>query len=132
GWGMQGSTNGASQYFDREFFDAIFAEEITQIGIANDDSKEDNISYINENSVIRWCAYELTLFGDPTLDIWTNTPTDIVAEYPASIPIGSSSMQITTDTPFSRIGLMQENELVGRAVTDQFGDAELEFFQPVD
>jgi hypothetical protein len=27
---------------------------------------------------------------------------------------------------------MQENELVGRAVTDQFGDAELEFFQPVD
>ncbi|MDY6914825.1 MAG: C25 family cysteine peptidase [Candidatus Cloacimonadota bacterium] len=132
GWGQQGSTNGASQYFDRQFFDAIFAEDYTQIGIANDDSKEDNISYINQQEVIRWCAYELILFGDPTLDIWTNTPTDILADYPASIPIGTNTMEISTNTPNARIGITQDGILLGRAVTDDLGNATLEFFQPID
>ncbi len=65
GWYSKG-TNGPSQRFHREFWDAIFGEELKQIGCANQDSKEDNIHVISY-PCIRWCNYGLNLFGDPTL-----------------------------------------------------------------
>jgi len=66
GYGAYSSTDGPSQRFNREFWDAVFAEELPQISKANQDSKEDNIYRINE-SCMRWCTYELNLFGDPTV-----------------------------------------------------------------
>lgn len=66
GWGVVGSTNGASQRFHRQFLDAIYGEGIQQIGKANHDSKEDNLFRIHA-PCMRWCYYELNLFGDPTL-----------------------------------------------------------------
>ena len=71
GWGKASSTDGPSQKFDREFYDAIFNEGVRYpkkkcIGVANQDSKEDNIYRINE-PCMRWCYYELNLFGDPQI-----------------------------------------------------------------
>ncbi|MGF3585227.1 MAG: C25 family cysteine peptidase, partial [Thermoplasmatota archaeon] len=73
GWGTRGSTDGPSQRFDREFFDAIFNEGVrypkkTSLGVANQDSKEDNLWRINQ-SCMRWCYYELNLFGDPQVSL---------------------------------------------------------------
>jgi hypothetical protein len=68
GWGsVSGNTNGMSQRFDRQFWDAVFGEGITKVGIANADSKEDNVGLIG-NYYIRWCYYELNLFGDPAIE----------------------------------------------------------------
>ncbi len=64
GWGDNYGTNGASQYYDRQFFDAMFSEGIDEIGRANQDSKEDNIGYISQEAM-RWCYYQLNLLGDP-------------------------------------------------------------------
>ena len=66
GYGAWSSTDGPSQRFNREFWDAVFAEGMPQISKANQDSKEDNIYRINEDCM-RWCTYELNLFGDPTV-----------------------------------------------------------------
>jgi len=66
GWFWSYSTDGDSQRFQREFWDAVFGEDIPEIGRANQDSKEDNL-YIIERSCIRWCYYQLNLFGDPSL-----------------------------------------------------------------
>lgn len=66
GWGASDSTDGPSQRYDREFWDAVFSENKTQIGKANVDSKEDNLYRINEECM-RWCYYELNLFGDPSI-----------------------------------------------------------------
>ncbi|MCG2826396.1 MAG: C25 family cysteine peptidase, partial [Thermoplasmatales archaeon] len=68
GWGEAGGTDGPSQHFDREFFDALFGENIREIGKANQDSKEDSIGFISD-PIIRWCYYEINLFGDPTVRI---------------------------------------------------------------
>ena len=65
GWGNRYSTDGASQHFDLEFFDAYFGEEITNLGIMNQDSKEDNAGYVSVDIYGRWCCYQITLFGDP-------------------------------------------------------------------
>jgi len=69
GWGVRGGTDGASQRFHRQFWDAIFGENITQIGKANQDSKEDNLFRVNGNCM-RWCYYQTNLFGDPTLTFY--------------------------------------------------------------
>lgn len=68
GWGMSFSTAGPSQYYDREFWDAMLGEAIVSLGRMNQDSKEDNIERINAECM-RWCYYELNLFGDPELAI---------------------------------------------------------------
>ena len=64
GWGQFNSTDGPSQRFDRQFWDAVLNEDMLEIGRANQDSKEDNLWDIN-GECIRWCYYELNLFGDP-------------------------------------------------------------------
>jgi hypothetical protein len=68
GWGTYYTTDGPSQRYNREFWDAIFGENKSEISKANQDSKEDNIYRINENDqIMRWVFYELNLLGDPTL-----------------------------------------------------------------
>jgi len=132
GWGQHNSTDGASQYFDRQFYDAIFGEDITIIGDANADSKEDNVAYINSHQgAIRWCFYQVNLFGDPTMDIWTAIPENISATYPSAVPIGSSQITFQTDAPFARIGVLQNGQLIGRALADASGLAILNLFDPI-
>ena len=131
GWGEIGGTNGASQYFDRQFFDAIFAENITNIGIANDDSKEDNIAYINAEGVIRWTAYELILFGDPSMDIWTAEPTDLYVNYPSVVTLGTANLSFETDIENARIGIVNNGELIGSGITDISGSLEIELAEPL-
>ena len=73
GWDFVNSTNGPSQYFIRQFWDAVFGEDILAIGEANQDSKEDNLPYIGW-SKIRYCYLELNLLGDPEISFHV-TPT---------------------------------------------------------
>jgi len=99
GWGVVGGTDGGSQRYHRQFWDAVFGENITQIGKANQDSKEDNVFRINQ-AVMRWCYYQLNLFGDPSLAflINENNPPDKPEK-----PIGSSSGKINKDYNFSSV-----------------------------
>jgi len=93
GWGEHGSTNGSSQYFDRQFFDAIFAEEIYPLGEVNNDSKVDNVWSINYGAN-RWCYYQLNLFGDPAMHLWTAEPTAMVVDHPSGIIVGQPAMTV--------------------------------------
>jgi hypothetical protein len=93
GWGQHGSTNGANQYYDRQFFDAIFGEDVTVIGKANDDSKVDNIPYVDVGPN-RWVYYQLVLLGDPAMDIWTDTPGYLTVDAPDIIYVGDNEIAI--------------------------------------
>lgn len=73
GWFWTYRTDGDSQRYHREFWDAVFGETIPTIGEANHDSKEDNI-YLVGRSCMRWTMYELNLFGDPTLAFYCYRP----------------------------------------------------------
>jgi hypothetical protein len=66
GVGTDLTTNAPSQHYNREFWDAVFGENITVISKANQDSKEDNLWRINED-LMRYVYYELNLFGDPAV-----------------------------------------------------------------
>ncbi len=95
GWGSSYSTDGPSQRFDREFWDAVYnpTEGKPELGRANHDSKEDNLYRINE-SCMRWCYYEITLFGDPAMSF--KGVASIAFDYPAGLPD-----VVAPDTPTS-------------------------------
>jgi len=72
GWFYVGDIeNSPSQRFDKEFWNAVFNEGIKSIGIANQYSKEENFSFVNEDETgaYRWCYYELNLLGDPETNL---------------------------------------------------------------
>ena len=83
GWGRYSSTDGPSQRFDRQFWDAYFAEDIIELGALNADSHEDNLYDIN-GSCIRWCFYESNLLGDPLTPMRGQFLTDALAVTPSS------------------------------------------------
>ena len=93
GWGDPGGTDGSSQFFDREFFDAIFAEDIYPLGYVNDDSKIDVLWAINTGAN-RWCYYELTLFGDPAMELWTAEPIALTATHSPTVMVGQPDFEI--------------------------------------
>jgi hypothetical protein len=97
GWGQHQSTNGSSQYFDRQFFDAILGEGITRVGDCNDDSKVDNIPFIDYGGN-RWCYYELCVLGDPELDMWTAVPGVLGVEHPSLVGTGISDFAVVVNS----------------------------------
>jgi len=69
GWYYPGSTDGASQFFDRSFFDAMFIYDMRGIGESHNYSLLDNLNSALESSVMKWCYLELVIFGDPSLSV---------------------------------------------------------------
>ena len=69
GWSYHDdTTQGPSQHLDREFWDAMFGEGITQLGAMNADSHEDSLAYTGLFAY-RWVIFSTTLFGDPALSM---------------------------------------------------------------
>ncbi len=70
GYGSSINYDGADNRFAREFYDALFSphEKISRIGVANQDSKEDNIWHIEDGNMYH-TYYSTTLFGDPYVSI---------------------------------------------------------------
>ncbi len=101
GWGSQGSTDGASQNYHRQYIDAIFGEGIHELGYTLVDSKIDNIPYMTNSPVMYWVDYETNLFGDPSMMIWTETPQIVSANMPTEWMMGMNQLQITTNAPYA-------------------------------
>lgn len=87
GWSAPGTTCGVSQFFDLQFFDAVFGESIGRIGPALDDSRIDNIGFL-PYAGIRYVMYGLCLLGDPAMGLWTAEPRELAVSHPASIDAG--------------------------------------------
>ncbi len=124
GWGDGGGTNGASQRFDRQFFDAIFGEDKYIVGDVNRDSKHDNISYI-DISCMRWCYYEINLFGDPSIELYTDEVSELEVELPDVYVIGSPYLEIATSQPWARVTIFIGDEIVFSGMTDGIGNANI-------
>jgi hypothetical protein len=135
GWDAPGSTCGASQFFDRRFFDAIFGDGVTRLGDALEISRLDNVSYISFDAV-RWVYYELCLFGDPAMSVWTAEPRELSAVHDSVLFAGENDFEVRVsdeDGPLSgaRVSLSSnEPALYCAAVTDGSGEAFLRASPP--
>jgi hypothetical protein len=127
GCGAHGSTRSAAQYCDRQFFDALFGEGITTIGNANDDSKVDNIPLIDFRGM-RWTYYTLVLLGDPSMDIWTDSPGTLTVSHPDTIHISDNEIEVTVsgqsgDLAGARVSVFTDSLYSGHGFTDGAGVA---------
>jgi len=90
GWYMSTNTDGPSQRYNREFWDAVVYEGKTHLGEALEDSKEDNVGLVNSYGAYRWCYFEISLLGDPQTPLQGEflSPTDFSA---TNICVGNNS-----------------------------------------
>ena len=133
GWGNYDNTNGTSQHFQREFVDALFGEDITIIGRTNQDSKEDLSAWVRNNLGIRWCYYQVNLFGDPLMDIWTDEPEELDLGNTPPIVLGSDEYEVTVNgVEGAVVCLSDEGEILSAGLTDEDGHVLLEFDEPIN
>ncbi|MDP8238297.1 MAG: C25 family cysteine peptidase [Candidatus Hatepunaea meridiana] len=134
GWYRPGGTDGPSQHFHREFVDAIFGEGITRIGCAQQDSKEDLAGW-HDGHVMTWCYYNLNLFGDPLMDIWTEEPRELEPEHVGVVHRRNDQFDVTIDgVEGALVSLMhqgREIELIASVLSGGNGIARLEWDEPV-
>ncbi len=69
GWYMPGSINGPSQYYDRSYFIGMFDNGHTRLGDAFTFSRLDNLNAAMSVPVMRWCYFQMVLFGDPSIEV---------------------------------------------------------------
>ncbi|NQU06136.1 MAG: hypothetical protein HQ568_08590, partial [Calditrichaeota bacterium] len=131
GWGNAQSVDGASQQFEREFIDAIFAEDITIIGETNQDSKEDIVNMCGSGGM-RWCYFQVNLLGDPIMDIWTEEPEEFDINCQDVILLGSEEFSVTVEgVEGATVCLSEDGDIYGLGVTDENGEVLLELDEPV-
>ncbi|TKJ40463.1 hypothetical protein CEE37_09120 [candidate division LCP-89 bacterium B3_LCP] len=130
GWGSYSSTGGPSQYYDRQYYDAIFSEEIYSIGWVNADSKEDNVPFLSQGATY-WVYYEMNLLGDPAMDIWTASPQSITATHPGQIEIGTTQLSVSTGVPYATVAVSREDEVLGSGTANASGTILLILEEPI-
>jgi hypothetical protein len=118
GWFHEGTTNGPSHHFQREFFDAIFTEGITTLGGANTRSRDETVPFLDlpdeyEPGAHRWCFYCLNLLGDPAMDVWTGQPSAIAVSHEPGIARDAEVFNLSTDAPGSTGALFEDNVCYG-------------------
>ena len=69
GWGELGTTNGGSQWYHRAFVDAIYNDNIHELGWALQQSRIDLANQAVNIEVWRWIHYEMVMFGDPSSEL---------------------------------------------------------------
>ncbi|MCB5264614.1 MAG: C25 family cysteine peptidase [Candidatus Cloacimonetes bacterium] len=129
GWGVQGSTNGASQYFHREYIDAIFGEGIHALGYTLVDSKIDNIPFITGTAVMYWVTYETNLFGCPVTSIWSDTPSTMTVNLPSAWLVGLSQYTVQTNAPNAFLKIKQDNNTLYEGYADAAGTVNINMTQ---
>lgn len=121
GWYMPGNTNSSSQFYDRLFYDGLFNRGYSYIGEANSFSKEYDVSWLLYDEYFRWTAFELNLFGDPSMDVWSAKPSEVAIIGSDIIILGDASVEMETNAPNARIALMKGDELLARTTSDENG-----------
>ncbi|MBD3237819.1 MAG: hypothetical protein GF330_14040 [Candidatus Eisenbacteria bacterium] len=101
GWYIRGSECGPSQHYEREFVDARLGESFTTAGWMNVDSKADCVWQIGD--WLRWCHYELCLFGDPAMPQWHEVNGTLALTHTGTFEIGQGDYQVTVTSGGSPI-----------------------------
>ncbi|MBU8923002.1 MAG: T9SS type A sorting domain-containing protein [Bacteroidales bacterium] len=128
GWGAPGSTSSVSQYFDRQFFDALFGENASTLGEAFEDSRIDNIPFITY-AVFRYVYYSMCLLGDPAMPVWTTTPStlDVMCDSIFCVGEQGHKVVVTSDgipVGGARVSLRAESpDFYTTTLTDEDGQA---------
>ncbi len=86
---------GPSEMIDEQFYIDFLSHGATRFGTLCASCKDHFQSLTMNQEVWRWCVYELNLFGDPTLSLWSQPPAQLVVNHGSSIPTGPQTFRVT-------------------------------------
>jgi Propeptide_C25. len=132
--------DGPSRHLNRELVDAYYHERIPYIGLALTECKiqcAPKITMYGEDSPMRWNFYDINVLGDVAVCPWLDEPFTPDITYSNGLLVGTTSTEIHIahdGLPLSnfRCGLYHEGTLLGFAMTDDEGNANLEFSPAID
>lgn len=137
GWFNEGQTEGPSAHLHREYVDALFGDNINNIGAAHAESKRATASFVTapgqwEPGAIRWCFYDCNVLGDPAMAIYTNYLRIISVNYDEAIPVGTESLDVLTTESGIPAGnvtcvVLLHDQLIGKAISGSNGYAHIVF-----
>ncbi len=136
GWFNEGQTEGPAAHLHREMVDAQYNDRIPFLGMQFSDAKCQTAPFVNapgqwEEGALRWNFYDLNVLGDVAIRPWLDEPYEANIQYQEEIMLGESSMEVVvkdndgkTQKGF-RCSLVFDNEVIGFAVTDENGIANI-------
>jgi hypothetical protein len=121
---------GPSELLDLQFYRYFLQGAATQFGTLGMLSKDYFRSLAMGQEVWRWCVFELNLFGDPTLFVWSEKPKTFTVTRPDSVPTGIQVVRVTVkngSTPVkgALVCLSKGSETYARAWTNSQGWVDL-------
>ncbi len=130
GWYSPGNPIfGISDRFDQQFYNHLFTHNIYNIGNTMNSAKTVYIPFAGTENVYRWCIYEITLLGEPEMPIWTDTPSQLVVDFPETLPPGESLCDIIVSDGMNPVEgamvcLMKQDEVYQTKITGPGGYAQ--------
>jgi len=142
GWFNEGQTEGPSQHLHREMVDAMFNDQIAQIGKAFVESKIQTAPWVEapgqwEEGALRWNFYDINVLGDPAMSVWNDEPIEIDVDYPEQVSLGTTSFEVTLSQDASPLenyscAIMMDGELLSAALSNDNGVSTLNFNPAID
>ncbi len=135
GWYMPGDPlDGASPQMDLEFFRLLYDSSAYQLGEAFAKSKVPFIPIADSSFMgfsYRHVIYCLILLGDPTIEIWTNSPGDLHVSHSPFCVIGATSFTVNVAEDGALVCLAQDGQVLGTGVSSG-GQAVVNLNYPVN
>ena len=143
GWFNEGQTEGPAIHLHRETEDAYYHERIPYSGLALREAKCMTAPWVTasgqwEEGALRWNFYDLNLMGDVAVSPWHDEPFTPNVDYQAQLLVGTQNTTVTvTDDNGNglynfRCSYFHGDELIGFALTDEDGVAEVDFEPAID
>ena len=144
GWYMPWG-DGMAAHVHREMVDAYCHDHIPSVGMALREGKIASAPWVaipieegqEENGYLRWNIYCLNVLGDAALCPWFEEPFTPNVVYEQGLMVGAMATIVNVNqygTPLSNfcVSLFDGETLLGRGITDENGNAELDFGAPLD
>lgn len=107
---------GPSELIDLEYYRQLNDRGCCELGAMNSRSKDYYHGLSMNQEVWRWCIYELTLFGDPSLPVWTEAPASMNVSYAGSVPAAPQTMRVSVAQSGSPLADAQVCLMMGSSV----------------
>ena len=134
GWFLMGEPSTLSAQLDKDWWRALFQENISHLGEALTWTKNNNPVYDTTWMYTHWT---LNLLGDPMMTVWTDTPSVLFVNYPVQIETLDDSLTVTVADAFgavanARVCIWKDNEVYQNGFTDTNGEIEFTFTPAIE
>ncbi len=133
--------DGPARHLHREFIDSYYHDRLPYIGTAFVEMKIMTAPYVTdmwgENGALRWNMYCINILGDVAVCPWLGEPFIPEVSYELALNQGITSTNVIVNknnAPQSnfRCSLFYGDELLAFGMTDENGEAQLQFAEPLN